>query len=551
MRHLLKLVNYARIHGCALLVLRDKRDMMQPCYEYMTTVLQNAGVAVRHVVFSDVSGIKKELFMSFANIWVLGRNKLPLTVKKTPWIALQTEHPFHRVGRLPAYIRYLQHCDQVWDFGLRFFRGTRSIFFPHMLYPKSYMIDVPTSFAKDVGFAGKLEPVRMRILKKVKGSMQLIRRSRNGRELVQKLGLAAVCPMISRQRGNFELHRFASLISAGTRIVAEHVPGNEKVEALFAEAVDFVPNQQMSSKINECVIENRLGIRSEIQEGKRRAEARQWFIAQEHEYLLKQIMETLEVVKAVSDEEAMKIIRGYIERREPFSMVRFGEGEGRVLGISKTHPKSFDSARMKMECQTGIVYGDASIRQLKNCILGALRNATMIGTIVNFKCEPAYVKLMDTVQKNVELHRTTRGFSTGQFVSRLLQNNLKYLVEGRTMLSVITCRDLRDYIREHTGIADVKEYIIPSQHVVRSLVDGAYERNHYGGKRLWPDLHDDIQRNIVVREAGEVFIVAAGLFGKDLCITIQERGGIALDMGSSVDYWVMKRTRGKNKGLMK
>jgi len=47
-----------------------------------------------------------------------------------------------------------------------------------------------------------------------------------------------------------------------------------------------------------------------------------------------------------------------------------------------------------------------------------------------------------------------------------------------------------------------------------------------------------------------LFIVAAGLFGKDLCITIQEKGGIAIDMGSSVDFWVKKRTRGKNKGLV-
>jgi len=534
------LVCYARKNGCALLVLKEKHDMMRPCYEYMTIVLENAGIRVRHVDYHQVSRINKELFMAFANIWILKRNTLPLTVKKTPWIALQTEHPHHRVGNKLTYHQYLQHCDQVWDFGLRFFPRTRSIFFPHMFYPSSYMTDVPKSFTFDIGFAGKMDSKRSNTIKKMIGRKKLIEKSSN---VVKELGKASICPMIPRQDGNFEIHRFSSLISSGTFIIAEKTHGNEKVERLFGSAVEFVPRQVLCSKINHYINN------PDLLDGKREA-AQEWFIKQEHEQLLKKIMEGKEGnITKVTDEEAMKIIRGYIERREPFSMVRFGEGEGRVLGISKKHPKSFNSARMKMRHQTGIEYPDTMIRPLKNCIMHALCNATMIGTIVNFKCEPNYVQLMNVVQANVKINRTKEGYSVGQFVSRLLQNHLDYLAKGRTMMSVITCRDLKDYIQRTTGIEDVKEYIIPSQHIVRTLVDGDHERKHYG-KRMWPDLHDEIKNDIVVREQGELFIVAAGLFGKDLCITIQEKGGIAIDMGSSVDFWVKKRTRGKNKGLV-
>jgi hypothetical protein len=64
---------------------------------------------------------------------------------------------------------------------------------------------------------------------------------------------------------------------------------------------------------------------------------------------------------------------------------------------------------------------------------------------------------------------------------------------------------------------------------------------------IWPDFYRRLEEEIEVREQGEVFLVGAGLFGKSLCVRIRERGGIALDMGSTLDGIAGKVTRGEGR----
>ena len=86
---------------------------------------------------------------------------------------------------------------------------------------------------------------------------------------------------------------------------------------------------------------------------------------------------------------------------------------------------------------------------------------------------------------------------------------------------------------------------MPSQYVMRT-VDDEYERALHGIP-IWPDVVDRIRDELEVRQRGEVFLVGAGLFGKELCIRVRERGGIALDLGSCLDGMADKVTRGPNR----
>jgi len=83
---------------------------------------------------------------------------------------------------------------------------------------------------------------------------------------------------------------------------------------------------------------------------------------------------------------------------------------------------------------------------------------------------------------------------------------------------------------------------VPSEYVMRKLDDGYERRLH--DVAFWPEFFDDLRTRIAVREPGEVFLVGAGVLGKELCLRIKELGGIALDMGSSLDRMVGKITRG-------
>lgn len=48
------------------------------------------------------------------------------------------------------------------------------------------------------------------------------------------------------------------------------------------------------------------------------------------------------------------------------------------------------------------------------------------------------------------------------------------------------------------------------------------------GVRIWPDVHVRLRSELTVREPGEVFLVGAGVFGKDLCVRVRDRGGASL-----------------------
>ena len=67
---------------------------------------------------------------------------------------------------------------------------------------------------------------------------------------------------------------------------------------------------------------------------------------------------------------------------------------------------------------------------------------------------------------------------------------------------------------------------------------------------IWPHAHARLDSEMAVRERGEVFLVGAGVFGKDLCVRLREKGAIGLDMGSALDVIAGKTTRGAKRRLL-
>jgi hypothetical protein len=119
------------------------------------------------------------------------------------------------------------------------------------------------------------------------------------------------------------------------------------------------------------------------------------------------------------------------------------------------------------------------------------------------------------------------------------------LLRGQRYLSVVSCRDIGPQLKLAHQLRDVTVYQTPSQYVMRSI-DGDYEARLHS-VAIWPDFYRELRSRIEVRERGEVFLVGAGLFGKELCIHIRDLGGIALDMGSTLDRMAGKETRGANR----
>lgn len=234
-------------------------------------------------------------------------------------------------------------------------------------------------------------------------------------------------------------------------------------------------------------------------------------------------------------------LRRQIASRRPAAVVRFGDGEERLLDADAGDSGSLARANGQLRKQTGRDYPRDAVLEVKAAVEHAYREADVLGI------HDAVPVLSDDNDTHVLAARYRERVAAGRppavadaKVNHALLGALPDLLAGRRV-SVISCRDVRPIMESQWGLEDVAVHQVPSQHVCRDL-DGAYEAAMHGAA-IWPDVHHRIASDLTVREPGEVFLIGAGVFGKDLCIRVRERGGIALDMGAALDHMTGKLTR--------
>lgn len=243
----------------------------------------------------------------------------------------------------------------------------------------------------------------------------------------------------------------------------------------------------------------------------------------------------------LSRAEVTEWIRERIERREPAALVRFAEGEGKVLAASNDDPESLKPPIRTLKRQTGVSFSPDAVFAVQARLALAFDEADVLGIRYFDGSSAEARKWLDQLAAR-HSERVAAGRQPAALAHCLLDwSPLPELLAGRR-IGVISCRDVKPVLESEWGVEDVAVYQVPSQHVVRD-VDGAYEATMHGVP-MWPDAHARVRAELTVREQGEVFLVGAGLFGKDLCIRVRDLGGIALDMGSGLDRIAGKITRG-------
>ena len=238
----------------------------------------------------------------------------------------------------------------------------------------------------------------------------------------------------------------------------------------------------------------------------------------------------------------------WIRQRTPVAIVRFGEGEGRLLTADPMDPLSMSVAARKLRRQTGVVYPPEEVLRIKARVLNAFDTADVIGIRGSASFNDEHKMWVERIER-VFQERMEQGRGPA-YVSHCLLNNqlrdaLPAILERQHRVSVISCRDVKPRLMSTYGVEDVRVFQVPSQYVVRD-VDGEYEAAMHDVP-IWPEFYEDLRDTISVRERGEVFLIGAGVFGKDLCTRVRDLGGIALDLGSSLDGMADKVTRGPNK----
>lgn len=249
----------------------------------------------------------------------------------------------------------------------------------------------------------------------------------------------------------------------------------------------------------------------------------------------------------LSDERAVELVRSWIRERRPAALVRFGEGEGRLLVAEPDDSESLRVASNKLKRQAGLLLRGEEVLEIKEMVTRALDEADVVGIRGSDWFSEEHRMWVERIEAIYE-QRLAAGRSPAQvahcLVSNRLYEALPSLLEAGQRVAVVSSRDVEPVLRETYGV-DPRVYQIPSQYIMRN-VDGAHEAKLHGVP-IWPDFYRRLREEIVVREQGEVFLVGAGIFAKELCVEIRERGGIALDIGSCLDQLAGKVTRGRNR----
>lgn len=250
----------------------------------------------------------------------------------------------------------------------------------------------------------------------------------------------------------------------------------------------------------------------------------------------------------LSRKQAVGMTARWIRQRIPAAIVRFGEGEGRLLVADPADAESVQVAVNKVWRQAGLKLSHDDVFKVKSLVMNAFDGADVVGIRGSANFNPEHQMWVERIEA-VFQERLAAGrepaYVTHCLLNNTLRDSLGSLLEGQRQVSVISCRDLKDTIEADYGVEDVRVYQVPSQYVMRGI-DDEYEAALHGVP-IWPDFYDRLRSELEVRRRGEVFLVGAGLFGKDLCIRIKELGGIALDLGSCLDGMAEKVTRGPNR----
>jgi hypothetical protein len=258
------------------------------------------------------------------------------------------------------------------------------------------------------------------------------------------------------------------------------------------------------------------------------------------------------------------ILQKKIEKCEPFSMVRLGDGEGNILFWYLRKNEFPELADMVVRKIMRIMFGRKAASpkywdDFADMLYSAANNAAIVGLPTDLQIFNCQNKLLAGPQ--AETHFDVRGstgvIATWDWASRLpddwwvapdqlvvnwhihksLIEMTKSLVSQAPIVSAISCYPemLPTICQRFSSIAGLS-LLIPPQ---ASNISGTPDETHY------PDVFNTLREKIQSSDlSGHLFLIGAGLLGKVYCELVRQSGGMAIDVGSMMDVWVGKGVRG-------
>ena len=220
-------------------------------------------------------------------------------------------------------------------------------------------------------------------------------------------------------------------------------------------------------------------------------------------------------------------LRRHIAEHLPLSLVRLGDGEGRLLGF----PEIVDKAELDTSLQIWFGRTDFATADLAALALelrAAVRAADIVGLPRPSQAgQPEYRPVFEAIPRfDLLAHAPLLADAA---IHRYLQIGLFYreLLDRLPFCGLVTCRDLAPEIARVFRLGCVEQHLIPGEAQHPGPVSGEH----------FPARFRTLRDTLTVPFRGAVFLVGAGALGKIYCHWIKQRGGIALDIGSLCDAW--------------
>ena len=255
--------------------------------------------------------------------------------------------------------------------------------------------------------------------------------------------------------------------------------------------------------------------------------------------------------------EVQSRIFSAISWRQPFSLIRLGDGEGAWLNLGSTDEAAFSllyaaNRRSFLQIWFGndALHESSAFHDAAAALMDALAETDLIGIPYSLRVAHEY------------RIKSPRGISSINNILRWLDNNparqmrsccsqdihielqqagfFRKLFSLTCRFGLITCHtELKALIEARTGARVDHLHMVPEEKGAAHIIGfNGITHAHF------PFVYREILANLrSTPQIGRVWIVAAGILGKLYCAAIREAGGIAIDVGSLADGWLGKVTR--------
>ncbi len=274
--------------------------------------------------------------------------------------------------------------------------------------------------------------------------------------------------------------------------------------------------------------------------------------AHDEEASLWDVVDCASLVRSISDA---------LDRRQPMSVIRLGDGEGIYLQISIADEADFSNLYDRGRAEfhriwysgTDLLSDPDFITEVYR-VQSAYRHADCLSLLNGVGIKNEYrmgstrgVPAMNNLTRFLETMR--RGSQSARMLcvanihrDMLLSGDLAKLIRDRPFVGLVSCYDaLPGRLMQHFDVGSCDLIKTYGEHAARLSMNDAGHDPRPGRRFL--ENHLEICARFGAVRAGELYLVAAGIFGKIYCDLIKQQGGIALDIGSVADIWMNVGTR--------